>query len=184
MRKIIDIIRSEGRSAFSSKEYAALKGKPAYAHVELHRLHQKGIIRLVRRGWWALADAMPEAIACEISAPAFLSFHTALHLHGLTTQSPRSIQLAVARNAKKYSIFGTPVQEYRIEKNQFDNYEKMDGLLLAKPEKALADALNVPRSCPAFIITEALSQIDLEKIRPMLTSAAAEMRLKKRIPHA
>ncbi len=182
--KIIDIIRQAGQSAFRTQEYVALTQNPNYAHVQLHRLHQKDIIQIVRRGWWAFPDAMPEAVACEMSAPAYLSFHTALHLHGLTTQPYRKIQLAVARNAKKYAVLATPVQEYRVAKNQFRDYEKKDGLLIAKPEKALADALNVPRSCPEFIITEVLHQIEPEKIRPYLATTAAQKRLERLTNHA
>lgn len=184
MKNAIDILRSAGRAAFSSREYAALRGNKAYAHLELHRLHKKGVLELVRRGWWAFSDAMPEAIACAMSAPAYISFHTAIHLHGLTTQTHRIIQLAVARNAKRYDIFGTKVQEYRIPKSQFSNYEKKDNLLIALPEKAVADAIAIPRSCPAIIIAEALQQIDADKVRHYLESTEAKKRLGKLMQHA
>ncbi|MBI4360969.1 hypothetical protein HY572_04330 [Candidatus Micrarchaeota archaeon] len=127
---------------------------------------------------------MHEAVACEISTPAYVSFHTALHLHGLTTQPHRTIQLAVTRNAKKYQVLGTPVQEYRVPKNQFRAYEKKDNLFLATPEKAVADAISIPKSCPAAIIMEALAHVKAGKIPPYLSSAAANKRLKNLMRHA
>lgn len=80
--KIVENFRKAERFAFRTREYAALTENQGYAHVRLYRRHKKGAIRLVRRGWWALPEAMPEAVACEISAPAYISFHTALHLLG------------------------------------------------------------------------------------------------------
>ncbi len=178
--EIINNFRKADRFAFRTREYAALTKNPAYAAVRLHRLHKKGVIRLVRRGWWALSDAMPEAVACEISAPAYVSFHTALHLLGLTTQPYRRIQVAILeRNAKRYKVLGEPVQEYQIKKKQFHGYARRDGLMLAEPEKAVADALSVPKSCPEIILREALATVNGKKVGKYLSSQAAEKRLEK-----
>lgn len=178
------IFKGSGRAAFRGREYAALAGNKAYARVELYRLHKKGQIVPVKNGWWAFPDALPEAIACEMSAPCYLSFHSALNFHGLTTQSPREIQVAVARNSQKYFVHGTLVREYRVKKNQFNHFAKTDGLIVAAPEKALADAISLPKTCPQAVITEALKTVETEKIRPLLYSDAAKKRLRRLERHA
>ncbi len=169
MDKILAGFRKIGRAAFSTGEYSALLGRRGYARVALHRLKKRGKIENAKRGWWAFANSTPEEVACTISAPAYLSFHSALHMHGLTTQIPRTIQVAVARNAKKYEISGNHVAEYKIRPEHFNNYEAKDGVLLATPEKALADCLNVPRACTKTVLLEAAEQVDLKKAEWFLT---------------
>ena len=176
MDEILSSLRKSGRSAFRTREYAALLGKPAYARVVLHRLKQKGGLLLVRRGWWAFPDAMAEAIACEMSQPAYVSFHSALALHGLTTQQPRAVQLAVARNGRSYVAAGTQVREYRV--GRFTGFSRKDGILLASPEKALADCLEHPRACPGIVVEEAIGQADAQKTAQLLGTEAAKRRLR------
>jgi len=171
MDKILEGWVKSGRHAFRTREYVALLGKSAYARLVLHRLKERGELLKVRRGWWAFPSSMPEAVACEISAPAYLSFHSALYLHGLTTQVPKLIQLAVTRFGKKYSIMGREVKEYKIEKSKFNGFSVKDGVHLASPEKAFADCLNVPRSCPEIVLREAIGKIDVKKAKPWLSKA-------------
>lgn len=163
-----------GRSAFRTREYTGLLGKPAYARLALHRLKKKGELVLVRRGWWAFPKALPEAVACEISKPCYVSFHSALYLHGLTTQISRVIQLAVVRNGGNYNVFGTKVKEYRVDASRFNNFFSKEGLLLAAPEKAFADCLNTPRACPEVVLKEALSKISEDAARQLASAAGAK----------
>ncbi|MFH1221677.1 MAG: hypothetical protein V1492_01185 [Candidatus Micrarchaeota archaeon] len=179
MDAILASLRKSDRAAFRTREYAGLLGKRSYARLVLHRLKKKGEIMRVRNGWWAFSDSIPEAIACEISAPAYVSFHSALFLHGLTTQTPRNVQLAVTRNARKYRISGIEVREYKIGKMQFGDFYRKDSVLLANPEKAFADCLELPRSCPDIILQEAAGSVNLGKVKTFLVSKAALKRLQK-----
>jgi predicted transcriptional regulator of viral defense system len=171
MDTILDGWVKSGRHAFRTREYAALLGKPTYARLVLHRLKGRGELLQVRNGWWAFPNSIPEAVACEISAPAYLSFHSALYLHGLTTQIPNLIQVAVTRFGKKYSMMGRDVKEYKIEKSRFNGFSVRDGLPLASPEKAFADCLDVPRSCPEVVLREAIGEIDVKKAERWLSKA-------------
>ena len=177
MDKILISLRQAGRATFRTREYAALLGKRAYARLVLHRLKEKGEIVAVRNGWWAFPGAIPEAVACEISRPCYVSFHSALFLHGLTTQTPRLVQVAVARNGRTYEVFGLKVKELKVARKGFNNFSAKDGLLLASPEKAFADCISRPRLCPEFILLEVVGMIDADKVRQMLSSKAAIKRL-------
>ena len=181
MDEIIQSLRKSGRAAFRTREYAALLGKKGYARLALHRLKMRGEIISVRNGWWAFPDSMPEAIACGMSNPCYVSFHSALALHGLTSQAPRTIQLAVARKAKKYLVNGLEAREYRVK--SFGGFQRKDALLLASPEKAVADSLNTPRACPDIVLAEAMHAIDKEAVGGMLDTDAAKKRLKRLIRH-
>lgn len=174
MDEVLEGFVKAGRHAFRTREYAALLGKPLYARQVLHRLKVRGKLLGVRKGWWAFPGAPPEAVACEISAPAYLSFHSALHLHGLTTQVPHTIQLAVTRFGRSYSILGRTVREYKVQKRFFNGFSAQDGVLIARPEKALADCLNVPRACPQMVVVEALDGVDSTRVGCSLTKAGQE----------
>jgi predicted transcriptional regulator of viral defense system len=169
MDKILMGFKKTKRAAFRTKEYSALLGKKTYARLVLHRLKKKNELVLVRNGFWAFPDSLPEAIACEVSMPCYLSFHSAIYMHGLTTQIPRVIQLAVTRNAKSYYVLSNKVQEYKIKKVFFTGFTSKDGLLLASPEKAFADSINVPRSCPDFVLEEVLEKIDLNNAKKFIS---------------
>ncbi len=181
MDEILQAIKKSGRAAFRTREYASLLGKKAYARLVLHRLKSRNEILPIKNGWWAFPDAMPEAVASDMSKPCYISFHSALYLHGLTTQSPKYIQIAVLRNAKKYNILGIEAKEYKVK--QFDSFYLKDGILLATAEKAFADCLLVPRACPDIILIEALGKIDLSKVRAMMT-LMAKRRLTRVMKHA
>ncbi|MDO8554676.1 MAG: hypothetical protein Q7S22_07755 [Candidatus Micrarchaeota archaeon] len=181
MDEILTAMKNLGKAAFRTREYAALLGKKTYARLVLHRSKEKGEITPVRNGWWAFPDAMPEAIACEMSKPCYISFHSALALHGLTTQSPRTVQIAVLRNAKKYKIFGMEAKEYKVK--QFNSFYRKDNILLATAEKAFADCLLIPRACPDIILIEALDKVDINKIKTMITRIA-EKRLTRLMKYA
>jgi len=184
MDNILTSLKKSGRHAFSTKEYTALLGKKGYARLVLHRQKGKGEIVLVRNGWWAFADSIPEGVACEISKPCYVSFHSALFLHKMTTQTPRNIQVAVTRKTKPYVIFGMKVKEFKITKKRFNGFYAKEGILLASPEKAFADCLSFPRSCPEMVLFEAVGKIDIELVKSLISSKAAGKRLKRVIRNA
>jgi predicted transcriptional regulator of viral defense system len=182
MDGILTALKKAGRAAFRTREYAALLDKKGYARLVLHRLKKNGEIVLIKNGWWTFPDAMPEAVACEISAPCYISFHSALFLHGLTTQTPMRIQVAVARKTKRYSVLGMEVKEYKVK--SIGDFSRKDGILLASPERAFADCLTLPRTSPDIVLIEAVRKIDVEKAKKLVSSAAAQKRLRRAIRHA
>jgi predicted transcriptional regulator of viral defense system len=155
-----------GKNVFSTREFTALLGKSAgYARLALHRLKARKKIVNVKRGWWAEPNALPEEAATAISFPCYVSFHSALYLHGATTQIPSLVQLAVARKARKYLVFGNAAREYRVPAAAFSGFDSRKDFPLASPEKAFADCLRLPRACPEIVLVEALSALDERKIR-------------------
>ena len=154
------------KPVFRAREFiAALGGRSEYAYVALNRLKKKGIIESATIGWWAKRGAAAEEIAAAISYPCYLSFHSALHAHGLTTQIPRFVQLAVCRKARKYGFASGETREYRVKKNEFSEFEVKEGVPIATPEKAFADCLRIPRACPAIILAEAMEKVNIWEVK-------------------
>lgn len=183
MDKILQAMKTTGKTAFRTREYAALLGKPVYARLVLHRLKIRGELIKVKNGWWAFPESMPEAIASEVSKPAYVSFHSALAMHKLTMQIPKYVQMAVTRRAKKYEISGMGIREYKIKNNEFGGFYRREGILLASPEKAFADSLNYPRACPEIVLIDALDKIDIEEVKKLINKKS-EKRLKRLIRYA
>lgn len=154
------------RPVFRTREFAAaIQGGYPYARVALHRLKKAGRVKMAKRGWWAKYGALPIEAAAAISYPCYVSFHSALHAHGVTTQIPRAAQLAVCRKAKKYKALGEEAREYKLPKATFRGFDSRGGMPLAFPEKAFADCLRLPRACPLAVLLEALPNTDIGKIR-------------------
>ncbi len=164
----IDEILSKLRPVFRAREFIALLGgKAAYAYVALNRLKRARKIESIRNGWWAKTGATPEEIASAVSYPCYVSFHSALYMHGATTQIPRFVQLAVCRKAKKYRFAAGEAREYRIKKEEFGGFEVKNGMPMANLEKAFADCLRIPRACPGAILAEALDRVNVWEIKKM-----------------
>lgn len=56
------------------------------------------------------------------------------------------------------------MREYRIPREFFKGFAVEAGTPVAKPEKAFADCLLLPRTCPHAVLTEALPGVEVEKV--------------------
>jgi len=93
----------------------------------LYAMRDRGLLVEEIRGLYRLADAptpdnpnlayvaakAPHSVVCLVSALSF---------HGLTTQIPRAIQLAVPRGAyHRITLFPAPVEVFRFDPKTFDH---------------------------------------------------------------
>jgi hypothetical protein len=111
----------------------------------LSRLSAVELVVRIRHGLWSLeARIDPLAIAEYLTAPfpAYLSFHTALYLHGMIGQIPRIITVAsLARPQRIETALGT-YSVHRVPPELLGGYEhRASGVRIATPEKALIDFL-------------------------------------------
>jgi|SRR5690554_2407229 len=133
---------------------------------QFYRLRDDGLIEPVSRGLYrltelppvtnpdllAVASRFPEAVLCLVSALAW---------HQLTTQVPRQIHLAVARNARPPRLDYPPVQGYRFSGPRFaDGVETHDvdgaALKIYSAEKTLSDCFAYRNTLGMDVVLEAL----------------------------
>ena len=133
---------------------------------QFYKLRDEGVIEPVSRGMYrlanlaqvldpdiaAVASRFPKAVLCLISALAW---------HDLTTQIPRRIDLAVARNARLPKQRNPPVCGYRFSGKRFTSgieLHHMDGIEIKvyNPEKTLADCFAYRNNLGQDIVLEAL----------------------------
>lgn len=165
MSKIYKILDKMPPTFSTAQFSAAQQSTDNYSWQTLNRLKGRGEIINIRRGWWAKRDAMPEQAACMISYPCYISFHSALYLHGLTTQMPNIIQLAVRTSRRDYECMGMRVKHYRLPATMFNGFHAKDHMMIARPYKAFADCLKISRACPEVVLKEALEGVDESLIK-------------------
>jgi len=107
------------------------------------------VVKKVYRGIWVekTASALgPLALIPHLFGAnrVYVSFLTALHMHGIIEQIPRSITLASTAHSKNIkTALGTFIV-HRISPEYFFGfgwYKGTEKFLIAEPEKALADSL-------------------------------------------
>ena len=149
-RGILSAVREVGRPVFTTQEISAISKKSLSTTTQaLNNLEKEGLILKAYRGIWC--EASKEYISPYSIIPflfprhrAYVSFITALHLHGIIEQIPEVITLASTSHSKMIKTKLGAFAVHQIEPRFFDGfdwYKKEGGFLIAEPEKALVDCL-------------------------------------------
>lgn len=119
---------------------------------DLSKLADDGRITRIRRGLWAISghpDFSPYGVVphlFEEEDAGYVSFFTALNLHGMIEQIPQMIEVATRINKKSLDTpFGT-YEFHQLQPELYGGWEPADqrwSHLLAKPEKAIFDSLYI-----------------------------------------
>ena len=143
-------IKQLRRSVFTTHEICAISGRsPSGAVQALNILEREGIIFKIYRGIWA--ERANEKLSPYTAIPfllphhrSYVSFISALHLHGLIEQIPQTITLAATAHTKTIQTkIGTYCfhQIHPLFFDGFNWYKGTGSFLIAEPEKALVDSL-------------------------------------------
>ena len=145
-------LRQLGRPVFTTHEAHAVSGRSLSATTQaLTYLARQGLIFKVCRGVWAEAGAgriSPYSVIPFLFPRhrAYLSFISALHVHGILEQIPQVATLASTSHTK---TLRTKVGTFSVHQiapyffTGFDWYKGEGSFLIAEPEKALVDSLYV-----------------------------------------
>ncbi len=148
---VLAAVKKLGRPFFTTHELTICgTGSASNTSQALNHLVRQGVIIKVARGVWALeADKdkiSPYAVAAFLSPRhrVYVSFTSALHLHGMIEQIPQSVTLASTGHTRTVR---TRLGTYFIHRispaffRGFDWYRGEGSFLIAEPEKALVDCL-------------------------------------------
>ncbi|HXV62746.1 MAG TPA: type IV toxin-antitoxin system AbiEi family antitoxin domain-containing protein [Vicinamibacteria bacterium] len=138
------------RPVFRTREIAALRGTSVGAASQaLRGLERQGVVSRVARGVWCVPSD-PRfnrfLLVSYLSGVhrAYVSFVSALHLHGMIEQIPHVVYAATTAHSH---IETTPLGEYSFHQivprffDGFDWYHGQQSFLIASAEKALVDSL-------------------------------------------
>ena len=149
-RNVMVFIKKLGQPAFTTRELSAVSGRTASTIVQcLNRLVRQGLLFKVCRGVWAEAAGRvlsPFTIIPHLfpHQRVYVSFISALHLHGIVEQIPQVTTLASLGHTRTVRTSAGTFSVHQISPSLFggfDWYRKEGGFLIAEPEKALVDSL-------------------------------------------
>ncbi|SDN04971.1 type IV toxin-antitoxin system AbiEi family antitoxin domain-containing protein [Vreelandella arcis] len=133
---------------------------------QFYQLRDEGLIEPLSRGLYRLVDLPlienPDLVAAATRFPhAVLCLISALDWHGITTQIPHQVHLAVERDARLPVLDYPPVAGYRFSGQAFSEgieQVEVDGitLLVYNPEKTLADCFKFRNRIGMDVVLEAL----------------------------
>ncbi len=132
----------------------------------LYTLRDRGIVELVSRGVYRLADLpplsdpdlvtvglrYPDAVVCLVSALAY---------HGITTQIPHEVSVAVTQTSRLPSLDYPPVRAHRFSKASYSagiETHRIDGAMVKiyNRDKTVADCFKFRNRIGMDIVLEAL----------------------------
>jgi len=155
------------------------------AYVFLNRLNHAGKIYPILKGKYALTQDI-FAIASNLIYPAYLSFSTALYLHGQFSQVIERLYLVSTRKHRSpVTIMETPIQVIRLQPHHLFGYRKIPKengeVLVADLEKALVDGLYLPQYLAIGEIARILKekQIDLMVFEDYLKRMQSEVVIRR-----
>ncbi len=143
-------IKRLGRPVFTTHELIGTSGKSTSTIVQsLNRLVEQGLLIKIYRGVWAEAGdkrvSAFEIIPCLFPRQrVYVSFISALHLHGMLEQIPQVITLASTAHTSTIRTKAGVFSVHQIDPSIFDGFDWYKGegsFLIAEPEKALVDSL-------------------------------------------
>lgn len=143
-------VKRMGRPIFTTHEIASLSGRSRSTVVHsLSRLARQGLLVKIYRGVWAEPGTRPlspfEIIPYLFPRQrVYVSFTSALHLHGMVEQIPQVITLASTAHTNVLRTQAGVFSVHQIAPAFFDGFDWYRGegnFLVAEPEKALIDSL-------------------------------------------
>ncbi len=157
----LDIFREHGGQLRMSEALA--HGITRYM---LYTLRDKGIIVQVTRGVYRLAElppiGNPDLVTVSLRFPnAVICLISALAFHGLTTQIPHEVSVAVPRGSRMPSLDFPPVSAHKFSEAAFKagiEEHQIDGVTVRiySPGKTLVDCFKFRNKIGMDVVLEAL----------------------------
>jgi len=148
---ILSAIKKLKRPIFTTREAAACAGGSMSNTIQaLNHLAKEGVLIKITRGVWGLdmgAGRLSQYSVIPYLLPrsrAYVSFLSALHLHGIIDQIPQAVSLASTEHTKTIRTKLGVFYIHRIAPSFFKGFEWYKGegnFLIAEQEKALVDCL-------------------------------------------
>lgn len=132
---------------FTVKDFVRLfkvNEKTARVFLSFHR--KKGVFKRIKQGIYFVSNNKPSPfeIANYICSPSYISFESALSLHGIIPETVYTITSATTKRNKDFNISGQSISYNKIKKELFFGYVPVktrdnNVVLIADKEKAFLD---------------------------------------------
>jgi len=146
---LLDKLQGSGLNVFSPSDVARLADiSIRSAYVKINRMFKMKKIYKIENGKFCLSDD-PFIASTQITHPSYISFSTAMYLHGKFQQVINEVFVITSKKKARLMIFNMPVIFITIKPELIFGYNKVKKgdsyIFLADFEKALVDSLYLPR---------------------------------------
>ena len=132
-------------TVFTANDLRLLFGvkNAASLHTTLYRLVARGILRRIGKGLFVLAGAAvdPFQLANLLRRPSYISLESALNLHGLLLQTPRTMTSVTTGRPCQLRAGDQEFSYRHLTPRLWFGFERNGTFLVATPEKAFFDWL-------------------------------------------
>jgi predicted transcriptional regulator of viral defense system len=156
--RVVLSLSEQGRTTVRASEIIELLGAEPAARKVIHNLIRKGwLVRLIggrylfvppEHGPENLGENNVLAIASAVIEPSYVGWWAAASFHGLTTQKPASVSVAVLRQMSPRIIEGSEIRFIKVHPRKFFGSEsyKVHGrdVVISSPAKTAIDCLDRP----------------------------------------
>ena len=186
--EVVETLRKSRKAVFTPKDIAKITGlNGSGVYVMISRLYKRGMIFKPMKGFISLSQD-PFIISSQLYPPSYISFITALYLHGKIQQVIDRIFIVTPKKRKQIAaIFEMDVHFVTLKRAMMFGYKKVrkesSYVVLADVEKAIIDCLYLPRYCrlvDVFDILKEGADMDVGRLieyAKMSNSEAVERRL-------
>ena len=186
--EVVETLRKSRKAVFTPKDIAKITGlNGSKVYVLISRLYKRGMIFKPMKGFISLSQD-PFIISSQLYPPSYISFITALYLHGKIQQVIDRIFIVTPKKRKQIAaIFEMDVHFVTLKRAMMFGYKKVrkesSYVVLADVEKAIIDCLYLPRYCRIAVVFDILKEgadMDVGRLieyAKMSKSEAVERRL-------
>ncbi len=132
----------------------------------LYKMRDTGVLEQVSRGIYRLVElppiSYPDLVTVSLRFPkAVVCLISAMSYHGMTTQIPHEVSVAVPRDARMPSLDYPPVHAYKFSADAYQagiDKHQIDGTIVKiyNAEKTLADCFKYRNKLGMDVVLEAL----------------------------
>lgn len=173
--QLIQVLAGYQQSYFSISDLEKILGITGSSlYVTIHRLIKNGVLVKLSRGVFQIASQADqiEQVANQLYYPSYLSFESALAIHGILSQQPYQLSLATTLKSKQMTLGWQRVVYHQLKPALFFGYVLEQGRYVAEPEKAVLDQLYLISRGWAIDETDEWSLVNMK--RSKLRSYAQE----------
>jgi predicted transcriptional regulator of viral defense system len=140
---------------------------PEYLRVKVGRWAEKGVIRILKKGVYAFAEAVPDEfeIAAKLVTPSYISLESALSHYSIIPEVGAEVTSITSKNTRHFNVGGTRYEYYHIKQPLFSDFVYLtNGVLIATREKAILDFIYFRKPLPDHPFFERLNASALKDV--------------------
>jgi len=138
-------LQASGKKIFTSADLQKILQTKSgnYACVAAGRLIKERVLERAAKGYYMLTSNRPSdfELANALYRPSYVSLASALNFYGIMIQAPQQTTSVTTKHASVRRCGGKTFSYVQVNPRYFNDYQLVNGFLIATPEKAMVDMM-------------------------------------------